>query len=229
MVVFGQSHDVPFGGDLESATARDFDVGTLELRGVVGVLVVDADVELVPVRVSDQNVTGVGNVDAVGKAGHVVVANFAQQLALLAHHDDVVVLEVADVVVPVVDTDVRGLLHEVGTLVELDQFAHFRQNEDSRGYRVHSHDMAFMINGQASHDINEPDTDGMAKLPVLIEDLHPRPLASSVAHDEVSIVSENRHLARIPQATFSFALIAKHEPELAILVENLKKSDFQLH
>ena len=47
------------------------------------------------------------------KALYLLRSNFPEKLSLFWHNDDVVVLEIADVVVSVVDADVTGLLHEV--------------------------------------------------------------------------------------------------------------------
>jgi len=140
MVVFGQRDDVSFGGDFEAAATRDFDVRTLELRGRDGVgggggdpgrgLVVDGDVELVAVRVSDEDVASVGDVNAVGEAGDVIGADLAQQLAVLVDNYNVVVPEIANVKVPLENPDVRRLLHEVAALVVPDELSLFAEDED---------------------------------------------------------------------------------------------------
>ena len=71
-------------------------------------------------------------------------------------------LEIAHVVVPVKDSDVGGFLHEVGALVEAEEFAHLAQNEDGRGHRVHGHDVALVVDGQSRNDVDEADGDGVA-------------------------------------------------------------------
>ena len=96
MVVLGQSDNVTLGSDLEAAATGHFDVRTFELRGRwnQGLLattghghggsgvVVDGHVELVSVRVANQDVASVGDVNTVGKAGHVIAADFAQKLSV---------------------------------------------------------------------------------------------------------------------------------------------------
>ena len=57
---------------------------------------------------------------------------------------------------------------------------------------------------------------------VRVEYLHARALASTVADDKVSVVAEDGHLARVPEATLSLTLVPKHVLEDSVLVEHLK-------
>ena len=59
---------------------------------------------------------------------------------------------------------------------------------------------------------------------VRVEDLHARALASTVADDKVSVVAEDGHLARVPEATLGLALVPEHVLEDSVLVEHLKIS-----
>ena len=92
MVVFGQGDDVPVGGDLEAAAPRDLDVRTVELGDVLPEAVVDGHVELVAVGVADEDVALVGDVDAVGEAGNLLVPNAANKTTLFIDDNNAVAL-----------------------------------------------------------------------------------------------------------------------------------------
>jgi hypothetical protein len=52
--------------------------------------------------------------------------------------------------------------------------------------------------------------------------LHPGTIVTSIANDEMSVLTENSHLARHPQAAGLRARGPKAELNVAFLVENLK-------
>ena len=70
-------------------------------------------VELVSVRVPDEDVALVRDVDAVGEGRDGLAADAAKELAFLTHHHDAVALEVADVELATEHGDVRRLGHEL--------------------------------------------------------------------------------------------------------------------
>lgn len=90
MIILGEGNHISLGRDLESATARDFDAGTLELADVVALVVEHGDVELIAVRVSDQDVSRVGDVDPVRKTGDSLVTDPTAKLTILANDNDTV-------------------------------------------------------------------------------------------------------------------------------------------
>ena len=75
MIILGQGDDVTLGGDLEPAAPADFDVRAFELGEQGAVALEDGHVEAVAVRVADQDVPRVRNVDPVGKIGDVLAAD----------------------------------------------------------------------------------------------------------------------------------------------------------
>ena len=83
MIILGQSDDVTLGGDFEAAAAADFDVGTLELGQQGAVALKHGHVEPVAVRIADEHVTRVRNVDAVREVGDVFASDAPQKLTLL--------------------------------------------------------------------------------------------------------------------------------------------------
>ena len=83
MIILGQSDDVTLGGDFEAAAAADFDVGTLELGQQGAVALKHGHVEPVAVRIADEHVTRVRNVDAVWEVGDVFASDAPQKLTLL--------------------------------------------------------------------------------------------------------------------------------------------------
>ncbi len=92
MVVLRQRHDVALRGDLEAAAAAHLHVGTLELADERAVALEHGHVKAVAVRVPDQNVARVADVDAVREVGDVLTTDATQELPLLAEHDHTVTL-----------------------------------------------------------------------------------------------------------------------------------------
>ena len=75
MIILSQRDDVALGSDFKAATAADFDVRAFELGEQGAVALEDGHVEAVAVRVADQDVPRVRNVDPVGKIGDVLAAD----------------------------------------------------------------------------------------------------------------------------------------------------------
>ena len=228
MVVFGQSHDVPLRGDLESAAAGDLDVRALELWDERPLAVEHGHVELVAVRVPNEHVALVADVDAVGKAGDGLGADPAQEVTVLGEDDDRVALEVADVVLGPVDGDVGGLRHVVRAFDVVFELPELGHDEDGGGHGVYGDDEALAVDGQAGDDVDVADLDEAHEVAGGGEDLHARALAAAVADDVVAAEArrEDRNLARIPQAALFFASQSETAAEAAIFVEYLgeKKS-----
>lgn len=72
-------------------------VRTLKLWYKRSVTWEDGDVEPIAVRVADQDVAGVRNIDAIRKIGEILAAYATQKVTLLAEYHHVVALEVAHV------------------------------------------------------------------------------------------------------------------------------------
>ena len=109
--------------------------------------------------------------------------------------------------------------------MEPDQFSSLTQDEDGWGDGVYGHNVTLMVDGQTGHDIDEPDRDGVTEMSVGVENLHPRPLAPSVADHEVAVVSNDGHLPRVPQTPLSLALLAERVFESALFIENLQGNE----
>ena len=86
MVVLGEGDDIALGGDFEAAAARHLHTRALELTHVGALVVKDGDVELVAVRVPDQDVPVVRDVDAVGEASDLLVPDATTEHAVFANH-----------------------------------------------------------------------------------------------------------------------------------------------
>ena len=83
MIILGQGDDVTLGGDLQAAATADLDIWTFEFGEQRAVALEDGDVEPIAVRIADQNVAGVRNVDPVREVGDILAANAPQKLPLL--------------------------------------------------------------------------------------------------------------------------------------------------
>ena len=131
--------------------------------------------------------------------------------------------------------------------MEPDEISPLAQDEDGGRDRVDGDNVALVVDGQPSHNVDEPDGDGVTKkegrtshththlnqkmgsyneqvpeVSVRVEDLHARALASAVADDKVAVVAEDSHFAGVPQASLGFTLVPEHVLEDAVLVEHLK-------
>ena len=83
MIILSQSDHVTLRGDLKAAAAADFDVGTFEFGQQRAISLEHGHVEAVAVRVADEHVAGVGNIDTVGKVGDVLASDAPKKLTLL--------------------------------------------------------------------------------------------------------------------------------------------------
>ena len=92
MIVFCQGHDVPLGGYLEAAAPGHLDLRALELGHEIAPAIVDGHVKLIAVRVADQDVSFVRDVDAVGERRHGLGSNLPDVPALLVKNDHAVSL-----------------------------------------------------------------------------------------------------------------------------------------
>lgn len=113
MVVFGESDHIALAGDLKATATRDLDIRALELGDEVAFGREYGHVEAVAVRVADEHVALVRDVDAVREVGDVLAADSAHEAAVFVEHDDAVAFEVAHVVLVAPDGDVRWLAHVV--------------------------------------------------------------------------------------------------------------------
>ena len=75
MIILSQRDDVALGSDFKAATAADFDVRAFKLGEQGAVALEDGNMEAVAVRVANQDVPCVRNVDSVGKIGDVLAAD----------------------------------------------------------------------------------------------------------------------------------------------------------
>ncbi len=93
IVVLGQGDDVPFGGDFEAAAPGHLDLRALILRDQLTPAIVDRDMELVAMRVADEDVARVRDVDAVGEGGDWLAPDLAHEPPLFIDYNDTVGLK----------------------------------------------------------------------------------------------------------------------------------------
>ncbi len=233
MVVFGQSNDPTARSDFESAATRHFNFGRGKLRQQRHVRPENGHVELISMRVADEDIAGVRNFDAVRVRRHRLVANRLEDVAAIVDHDHAVSLKVADVVIAVPLGDVGRLLHEsraidivefvleIGTVdaVRLGR----RDKEDGRLDAVHDYDASVGRNGETGDDVHKRDIDAAKEMPGgPREDLHSGPDGSAIANDERLRVLVEDDLSREVQLAVVFALFADSAKEASRDVEHLK-------
>ncbi len=132
-------------------------------------------------------------------------------------------LEVADVVLVLVDCDVGRLGHELRALQVLVQPALLADEEDGGRDAVDGDDVPAAGDGQAGHNVDEADGDPKEEVAAGVEDLHPGSLAASVADDKGAGGAEDGDLARVPQAALLLASHAEQVAQEAVCVENLQQ------
>ena len=99
--------------------------------------------ELVSMRISDENVSGVRNVNSIWKIGDGLATDSPKKIPIFMHHHDAVSLEVTNIIFMPKYGNVRGLGHIFRAFDILNQFATFMQNENGRSHRVHCDDKAY--------------------------------------------------------------------------------------
>lgn len=92
VIVLRQGDHVAFGGDLESAAARHLDVRAFELGDERSGPGEYGHVETVAVRVADEHVPGIRDVDPVREVGYGLASDAAHVLAFFVEHHYAVTL-----------------------------------------------------------------------------------------------------------------------------------------
>jgi hypothetical protein len=97
VVVLGQCHDVTLGGDLQTAAPRHLNVGTFKLRNETSITRKNCHMETIAMRVPDENIASVRNVDTVRKVGYTFATNSSQEMTFVAKNHHIVTLKVANI------------------------------------------------------------------------------------------------------------------------------------
>lgn len=222
VVVLGHGDDVTLRGDLEATATGDLDVRTDEVRQKLSAAIKDGNVELVPVRVADQDVAVVRHVNAVREEGDVLSRDPAHRLTTKVDNYNCVSLEVANVKVVIVDDNVRGFGHGVCDVQVFDGNSVVRiDDENGRTNRIHNDDFSVRCRGKSGNNVHKLDFDLLDEPSVIVKNLHPGPIPSTVANDEESVVTEDSDLARIPKVADLFPRIAEMSNEVSLFVEYL--------
>lgn len=111
VVVLSQCDHIALRGDLEATAAAHFHVGALKLWQEQAFTWEDHNMKTIAMAVPHEHVACVADVDTVGEVGHPIASNLADKVTFVTEHYDTVALEIADVVLPATDGDVRGLSH----------------------------------------------------------------------------------------------------------------------
>lgn len=94
VIVLGKSDNIALRRDLQSAAATNFDIGTLKLSNEWAISLEHCHVESVPMTISNQNVTGIANVDSIGVVCQVLTANASQEMTLFIEHYHTMALQI---------------------------------------------------------------------------------------------------------------------------------------
>jgi hypothetical protein len=138
MVVLSQGDDMTLRSHVETAAAADLDVGTLEFPDQRSIRLEDSHMETVSMTVTDEHITSIADVNAVGIIGDVLTANATQKLAIFIEDYNTVALgskssnqengylvktylEVTHKVLFATDGNVGGLTHIVAAIKPFDQ------------------------------------------------------------------------------------------------------------
>lgn len=81
--------------------ATDLDMGTLELRLEGALARIAGHMEAIAMRITDEHIPGIGDIDAVWKAGYLLVANAIEECAVVLENGHAMALEVANIEVVV--------------------------------------------------------------------------------------------------------------------------------
>lgn len=181
MIVLSQSDNIALAGNLEAATARDLNVGTLELTDQSSASVENNHMKPISVRVADQNVTGVRDVYAVWEGSEAFTTDFAHILALIVEDDHTVTFEVAYVVLVIIDRYVWGLSHVFRTVEPSEKISRFSDHEDCWRHWVYGNDVSVGSDGQTGDYIDVTDGDFAHKMTRTGEDLHSTALSTAIA------------------------------------------------
>lgn len=196
MIVLGQGDDEPLGSKLESTAPGNLDVGTLVLGQQFAIVVEDDHVESIAVRVAHQDFTTTGNVDAIGEGCQAFHANLAQVHTTFVEHHHGVALEIANIIVVLVDGNVARLAHVVTAIVPLSQLAVLANHVDGGRYRVDGHDLAVLIDSNTGDNVDVADGYFAHEIASSSEDLHSRPFHAAVTDNIVRILQRTTNVGR---------------------------------
>ncbi len=94
MVVLGQGNNVSLWGDLQSTAAAHLHIRTLKLSDQRPFTLEHSDMESVSMAVTNEHITSITDVNAVGEVGDVLTANTAQELTVLSKYHHAVTLKI---------------------------------------------------------------------------------------------------------------------------------------
>ena len=85
MIILCKSNHISFRGDLESTAARHLDTRTLELTHIFSFVIIHSNVELISMRVPDQDISSIRDVNSIREAGDLLATNPPKELTILAN------------------------------------------------------------------------------------------------------------------------------------------------
>jgi len=221
VVVLGKGDHITLAGDLQTATAGDLDMGALELCKKIAIVGEDCHVEPVSMRVTNENISRIRDVDPIGEVGDALTPDPSHEDPFLCEHDNIVALKITDIELSSAYCYVAWLPHVVGTVKPAQKVATLGDDKEGRGNTVHSHNIAIPGDGQTRHNVNVANCYLPDKVSVLGEDLHPRPLVASIANHKLARAFHHRNLARVPQLPFFLAWDAELVAEGPVLLKHL--------
>lgn len=92
LIVLCQCDNISLWCYLEATTTAHFHIRTLKLADECCVTLENSNVKSVAVAVTNKDVSGIADVNAVWVVGEVLTTNTAQKLSFLAEYDDTVAL-----------------------------------------------------------------------------------------------------------------------------------------
>ena len=93
----------------------------LELRSQLSESIVDGNMKLIAVRVSNEDVSLIGNINSIRKIGVRSGTNSTDELSAFVNYYDAVAFEIANVVMIAENRDVRRFAHVIGTFYEKEK------------------------------------------------------------------------------------------------------------
>ena len=87
----------------------------LELRSQLSESIVDGNMKLIAVRVSNEDVSLIGNIDSIRKIGVWSGTNSTDELSAFVNYYNAMAFEIANVVMIAENRDVRRFAHVIGT------------------------------------------------------------------------------------------------------------------
>jgi hypothetical protein len=179
--------------------------------------------ETIAMRVPDENIASVRNVDTVRKVGYTFATNSSQEMTFVAKNHHIVTLKVANIKFLAVYGNIRRLPHKVAAIKPTDQLATFADDEYCRTDAINCHDLPVSRNCESRDNVDVSYGDLLQKMSILREDLHARTFVAAITDHVFTGCAHHGNFSRIPQLPFVFARRPELEFEGPGFVKNLKK------